>query len=268
MDNENTLPGTTPPPPAAPVIIPAGDTALSTPPAAPAMVQLGGDLIAVPHKAFEGIKKASHTKGAKEATAQFETKAKEAGFESFDAMMNFATTAKKSAEPATPPANPAGTPPVSIVPPNDVPSRYAAELAAAQGAASKAQADLAIANDNAAQVKAEADTRVFLVSNGVKEIDYTLFQLGSHMATLTPEQSEQFNPAEWLNAMKAEKPFLFAVTATAPATTLPPASNTPATPPSASAIAGANGTKPATEWSKEEVAAAMKRYGVTPTVGM
>lgn len=264
MANDNLPPNDVPTPPIDTVITPSNAAPSNTP--VNSNVTLGGDAIVVPHKAFEGIKKEARAHGAKEATAKLETKAKELGFDSVEAAFAAAVASKKVTEPVTPPA-PAVPPPVSATPPNDVPSRYAVELAAANAAAESAKAAAQAANEAATLASANADVKVMLVTNGVKEVDFVTHQLGAHMSTLTPEQASAFKPEDWLTALKAEKPYLFSVTSQVPANTLPPV-GTPVPTPSASQIAGSTGPKLASELSKDEFAAKLRSYGVTPTVGM
>lgn len=267
-EQTNPTPPTPPSDPTPPAPSNATPPDAPTPPvsAAPSPSQtlnLGPGVIAVPTNTFEKVKTQAYAKGQKEALAPLAAKAAELGFESVDAMLKFAEAQKKAAPPV-PPID-GGKPAPDGAPVDGIPSRYAAELTAAQTAAQAAQAAAEAAQKEIERVRAESEAKVFLVSAGVKDVNYALYELGNHLNSLPEDQAAApFDIAAWADTLKASKPYLFA-TQTAPANTVPAAANNP--PPVNTPNPNSGGQKLAADMTPAEFAAAMKKFGVTPTVG-
>lgn len=219
--------------------------------------------VSVPTSAFAKIKRESEDRGRKAASAEFEAKLKEHGFNDFDSFVNAMTAMHKG---QTKPAEekPAAKPAAQQQKTSDEAFKMARELERARKEAEKASREKRRLQDMLDAKEAEFRLKQIALQTGIRDIDYAVHLLTGAIETKNEEELKSFNETEYFKNLRSSHPYLFGEVAVPATTGTAGGSSAPAapTPGTAAQTIAKNGTFDARTASADEFKKRLAQLGI------
>lgn len=222
-------------------------------------------VISIPSDAMARIKQEEREKGRKLAEKELQSRAKAAGFESYEALIEAATSKKQD-----PPA--AGDPPATQSPAPSASAVRKFEQERKEWSQERARLNKKANHEHKRRRRAERERdrlqalmvlREAAVQVGIKDVDYAMHLLKEAHAGKTAAELEGFDEVSYFAGLKETHPHLFGVSK-APASTAPTGGKPPEKKPEEKKPNGETKPKDARHMTRQEYEQHLRDKGITP----